>query len=141
MKSKLGLLTKKETGLVKKNKFMKQSNKQKLYCYIDETGQDVGSDFFIVAAIVSDKEQTLLRDELIEIESQTKIGQRKWHKSETERNIRYLQQVIKKEIGKGEVYFGHYKKPIPYFFPMLETLEKAILDKAKGDYRAIVYVD
>ncbi len=120
---------------------MKQFNYQKLYCYIDETGQDAGSEFFIVVAIVSDKEQDLLRNQLLEIESQTKIGQRKWHKTQTERNVLFLQAVVKKETGKGEVYFGHYKKPIPYFLPMLETLEKAILDKAKGNYKAIVYVD
>jgi len=120
---------------------MKQLVQRKLYCYVDETGQDAGSEFFIVVAIVSDKEQDLLRNQLLEIESQTKIGQRKWHKSQTERNVLYLQSVIKKEIGRGEVYFGHYKKPIPYFLPMLETLEKAILDKAKENYKAIVYVD
>ncbi len=60
---------------------MKQFNQQKLYCYIDETGQDVGSEFFIVVAVVSDKEQDLLRDSLLEIEFQTKIGQRKWRKT------------------------------------------------------------
>ena len=37
---------------------------QKLYCYVDETGQDKGSDFFIVVAVVSEKEQALLRDQL-----------------------------------------------------------------------------
>ncbi len=120
---------------------MKQFSQQKLYCYIDETGQDAGSEFFIVVAVVSDREQNLLRSQLLEVESQAKIGQRKWHKSRPERNVQYLKLVIKKEIGKGEVYFGHYKKPIPYFLPMLETLEKAILDKAKGNYKAIVYVD
>lgn len=120
---------------------MKLFNHQKLYCYIDETGQDAGSEFFIVVAVVSDKEQNLLRDQLLEVETQVKIGQRKWHKSKLERNIQYLQLVLKKEIGKGEIYFGHYKKPIPYFLPMLETLEKAIRDKAKGNYKAVIYVD
>lgn len=58
-----------------------------------------------------------------------------------DRNTQYLRLIVKKEIGKGEVYFGRYQKPIPYFLPILETLEKAIRDKAKGDYRVIVYVD
>lgn len=116
---------------------MRKTILQKIYCYVDETGQDIGSDF----AIVNDKDQELLRCNLMEIESQTKIGKRKWHKTQTERNMQYLQVILKKEIGKGEVYFGHYKKPIPYFLPMLEILEKSIQDKIKGNYKAIVYVD
>ena len=120
---------------------MKNVQKQKLYCYVDETGQDINSEFFIVVAIISDKEQNLLRNELLEIESLAKIGQRKWRKSQFKRNKQYLQLVLKRKIGKGEIYFGHYKKPIPYFLPMLETLEKSILDKAENDYKAIVYVD
>ena len=118
-----------------------KNQKQKLYCYVDETGQDINSEFFIVVAIISDKEQNLLRNELLEIESLVKIGQRKWRKSQFKRNKQYLQLVLKRKIGKGEIYFGHYKKPIPYFLPMLETLEKSILDKAEKNYKAIVYVD
>lgn len=34
---------------------------QKLYCYVDKTGQDTKSEFFIVVAIVNDKDQNLLK--------------------------------------------------------------------------------
>lgn len=114
---------------------------QKLYCYIDETGQDIGSEFFIVVAVVNDKEQNLLRQQLIGVESLSKIGKRKWHKANFDRRKRYLQLVLEREIGKGEVYFSRFKKPLPYFLPILETIEKAILEKTKEDYKAIVYVD
>lgn len=114
---------------------------RKLYCYVDETGQDAGSEIFIVAAIVSLKEQGLLRGNLLEIETLSKVGKRKWRKSRSERKIEYLRLVIEKRIGKDEVYFGAYRKPLPYFLPMLETLEKAIKHKVKKDYKAIVYVD
>lgn len=114
---------------------------QKLYCYVDETGQDAGSDFFIVAAIVSDKEQNLLRDQLLKIEFLAKTGKRKWHKSRSERNFKYLQLVLEKSIGKGEVYFGHYQKPLPYFLPILETIEKSIRKKAMRNYKSVIYID
>jgi hypothetical protein len=114
---------------------------KKLYCYVDETGQDVGSEFFIVVAIVSDKEQDLLRNQLLEIESLSKIGKRKWHKSRSEKRRRYLQLVLEKEVGKGEVYFGRFKKPLPYFLPTMETLEKAISNQAKENYKATIYID
>ncbi|MFH1575654.1 MAG: DUF3800 domain-containing protein [Candidatus Nealsonbacteria bacterium] len=114
---------------------------QKIYCYIDETGQDAASDFFIVVAVVSDKEQNLLREQLIKIEFSSKIGKRKWHKSQPNRRNQYLKLILEKGIGEGEVYFARYKKPLPYFLPMLEIIERAIFAKIKGDYKTIIYID
>ena len=114
---------------------------QKLYCYVDETGQDVLSEFFIVVAVVSDEEQDFLRNELVKIESFAGTNQRKWHKTRSERRIKYLQIVMQRKIGAGKVYFSRYQKPLPYFLPFLETIEKAILARAQKDYRAIVFID
>ena len=114
---------------------------QKLYCYIDESGQDVGSEFFVVVAVVSNKEQYSLREQIIEIESETRVGKRKWHKVDSEKRKQFLQLVLKKKVGRGEVYFVRYQKPLPYFLPMLEILEKSIRDKAEENYKAIVYID
>ncbi len=114
---------------------------QKLYCYVDETGQDIGLEFFIVVAVVSDQEQDLLREQLLKIEFLAKIGKRKWHKARSDRRRRYLQLVLEKRIGEGEVYFGHYKKPLPYFLPVLETIEKAIAYKAEDNYKAMLSAD
>lgn len=114
---------------------------QRLYCYVDETGQDVTSAFFIVVAVVSDEQQDLLRKELVEIETIAQTGHRKWHKSRPGRRLKYLQLVLQRQVAAGEVYFGRYQKPLPYFLPMLETLEKAISAQAQVEYRAIVYAD
>lgn len=114
---------------------------QKLYCYVDETGQDAGSEFFIVVTVISDKEQQLLRDALVSVESLAGTGRLKWHKSRHERRMKYLEMVLQRKIGQGEVFYGKYKKPLPYFFPMMETIKQAIVNKATGDYRAIISVD
>jgi hypothetical protein len=114
---------------------------QKIYCYVDETGQDVKSEFFIVVAVANDQNQNILRDSLCKIESLAKIGKRKWHKSSFDRRKQYLNLLIKEGVCEGDIYFGHYKKPIPYFLPMLEVLEKSIIDKARQSYKATVYVD
>lgn len=47
---------------------------QKLYCYVDETGQDTKSEFFIVVVVVNDENQELLRGNLCKIEALAKIG-------------------------------------------------------------------
>lgn len=115
---------------------------KKLYCYVDETGQDAGSDFFIVASIVSEAEQQSLKNGLLSLEKELKIGQKKWHKLRSPDREQFLQAVMARSLAAGEVYYSKYKKPLPFFFPLLEVVEKAIKDKAGSDsYQAVVYVD
>ena len=120
---------------------MSRPKTQKLYCYVDESGQDPRSAFFVVVAVVSDQHQDDLREKLSAFEQHSRTGFRKWHKSQPERRQRYLKAVLDQGIGTGEVFFGHYEKPVPYFFPMLDVLEQALKRQAKGRYSARVYVD
>lgn len=115
--------------------------KQKLHCFVDETGQDDRSDYFIVVTIVSSSEQQELKDALLRIEQQSKIGLKKWHKLRTPEREAFLEMIVDAQLAKGEVFFGRYRKPLPYFLPMLETLTRAIKAVAAEDYQAVVYVD
>ncbi|MDD5103788.1 MAG: DUF3800 domain-containing protein [Candidatus Peribacteraceae bacterium] len=115
--------------------------KQQFYCYVDETGQDVRSGVFIVAAVVSAEEQANLRRRLEAVEQETGIGERKWHKASHERRMRFLETAFERGIAKNSVFFGTYRKPLPYFLPMLDTVAKAIKAKANGEYQTRVYVD
>ena len=117
------------------------TKKQKLYCYVDETGQDPGADYFIVVAIVSEQEQFILKEKLVEVETDTKVGSKKWHKTKSPERENFLRVTIKEKLAKGEVFYSQYKKPLPFFLPLLETLSKAIKEVAKKPYSAIVYVD
>lgn len=114
---------------------------QKLYAYVDEAGQDPASNFFIIVAVVSAKDQDTLRKQLIAIEEEAETHQLKWHKTAHSRRMKFLSRVLEKGIAAGNVYTAHYRKPIPYFFPMITALEKAIKLAAKGRYRASIYVD
>jgi len=121
---------------------MSKSPTKKLYCYVDETGQDAGSDFFIVVSIVSEAELQGLRSQLTDLEGETKLGQKKWHKSRPAEREDFLKQVVRRSLGAGEVYYARFEKPLPFFLPLMETVEKAIKDKAGSEaYKATVYVD
>jgi hypothetical protein len=50
-------------------------------------------------------------------------------------------EVLHQKLGSGDVFFGAYPKPIPYFFPMLDVLEYAIGRKATPPYVARIHVD
>lgn len=115
--------------------------RQRIYCYVDESGQDVKSDYFIVVAVANDQNQENLRNQLLKIETETKIGIRKWHKSSSPRKYQFLVKLIDMNILGGDIFFGRYRKPLPYFLPTLEVLGQAIKIKAKKDYSCIVYID
>ena len=114
---------------------------ERIYCYVDETGQDVGSDVFIVVAIVSIGDQEVLRSELIKIEQLARTHSLKWHKTSGKQRLQYLSLVLQQHIAFGDVYFGRYQKPLPYFFPMLEVIEKAIKQTRLKEYKALIIVD
>lgn len=114
---------------------------QKLYCYADETGQDARSSVFIVAAVVSEEEQNALRQQIIDTEQESGIGLSKWSNASQDRRIKFLRLVLERDIGRRDIFYGTYKKPIPYFFPMLDLIAKAIKAKAKSEYQTKVYVD
>ena len=105
---------------------------QRLYCYVDETGQDSASSIFVVVAVVTAQEQEPLRQALMDIEDVAGTGRRKWHKSRSSRRLRYLTLALERNLGGAEIFFGSYSKPLPYFFPLLEVLEHAIKIKAEA---------
>lgn len=114
---------------------------QKLYCYVDETGQDARSNVFIVVAVVSEQEQSQLRQKLIDAEQVAGIGISKWNNASHDRRIKFLQTVLDQGIAKGDLFYSAYEKPIPYFFPLLDLVAKAIKTKAQETYKTKVYVD
>lgn len=117
-------------------------NIKKLYCYVDETGQDAGSEFFIVVSIVTSEVQNQVRNDLLKLEARSKVHARKWFNSRSPVKEEFLRLVVNKNLAKGDLYYGTFKKPLPFFLPMLKTIEKAIKEKVGSDpYQAIIYVD
>lgn len=115
---------------------------QKLYCYVDESGQDVTSKFFIVVAVVvSVEERLVLQDKLVILEDAARTGRRKWNNLQHHRRLEYLTRLLNQNTGAKKVFFARYKKPIPYFFPVIEILEKSIKQAGGNNVTARVYVD
>lgn len=117
------------------------SASEKIVVYVDESGQDDTSKFFIVVAVVTSHNQEELRKQLLDIEAEAQTHGMKWHRTRHDRRMRYLTLVLQRHIVFGGLYFGRYEKPLPYFFPMIDVLEQAIKQSAKTKYRASIYVD
>lgn len=118
---------------------MNRKSPQKIYCYVDETGQDAASSIFVVVAVVTEREQQGLRETLTAIEDSANTNHLKWHKTSASRGLKYLKLVMAKDIAR--VFYGAFQKPIPFFFPMLEVIEGAVKAAANSPYKARIFVD
>jgi hypothetical protein len=114
---------------------------QKLYCYVDETGQDAGSNHFWVTVAVDDGDQDALRSELEETEKSAGTGRKKWNRVRPKNRLAYLSRVLERELPKGGVFVGRYRKPLPYAFPTIETVLRAVKQRATEDSQVIVIID
>jgi len=87
---------------------------KKLYCYVDETGQDTQGKLFVVSVVVSSNE----RDELLklceEIEKESGKGKFKWGKAEKKLRLDYLKRIFKTKIFKGKLRYSVFRDTKDY---------------------------
>ncbi len=120
---------------------MSEAHKQKLYCYVDETGQDTEGQLFLVSVVVTEQEQETFARELERIEAESGKRHSKWHKSAVGRKIAYIKAVLACPIFQRTIFFSHYANSQAYVDLTVYTTAKAILQRAQDDYKATVIVD
>jgi hypothetical protein len=118
---------------------------KKIYCYVDETGQDTMGKLFIVVAIVVEKERETLTFKLEKTESRSGKEQRKWFKTkEIERN-KYLDTVLSFKELKNKIYYQVFEETKSYKKLMVLVIARAIKCYIKeqkiGLYQATVLID
>lgn len=115
--------------------------KQKLYCYVDESGQDTKGDIFIVSVVVtsSERDKLLLLCEKIEVESGK--GKFKWGKAENTHRLDYLKRVFTSKHFKEKLRYSIYHHQVNYDMATIVGIAKAVHYKEPRDYTTLVYVD
>jgi hypothetical protein len=121
-------------------------DKSKLYCYVDETGQDTKGELFIVVVILvtGDKKDQLESDlELIEVQSGK--GKRKWIKVRQKEKCRYLTLIQDIKGTKGTVFYSEYINTTEYEEVTVLTIENAInwytYQNKIHEYKATIVID
>jgi len=113
---------------------------QKLYCYVDETGQDTKGRLFLVSVVITEKQREELHDFLLKIEKETGKNLLKWNKSSFNIRKNYLLEVFNSRFLRRSVFFSRYEIKA-YIDLTILTVAKAILQRAKKDYKATIFVD
>jgi hypothetical protein len=116
-------------------------NKQKLYVYVDESGQDTEGKFFVVGIIVTDENRDRIVDELKRIEKDSGKGNVKWHSSRSQKRGQYITLVAQSSALKKQAFFNTFTNSKQYVEMTSYSTALAILKKAKETYLASIWVD
>jgi len=118
-----------------------KSKTEKIYCYVDESGQDSKGKFFIVSVVITKKDQDHLSELLLSVEKKTGKT-RKWSRERKEINIQYLTEILKSKDFKNRIFYSLYKNTKSYKELTILTVASSINEvKQENNYKANVFID
>lgn len=113
----------------------------KLYCYVDETGQDTKGDIFLVSVVITQEDRQEISEQLIRVEEKSGKGNVKWNDAEENLKKTYIRQVLKLRSLRGKLSYSVYPGTKDYLSRTVLTTARAITSFSKENYKAIVFVD
>lgn len=115
---------------------------EKLYAYVDETGQETAGAFFLVAVVVAGEDRDALLEWLAAVEQATGKGKTPWHRSRHEARLAYIDRVLNDARFSGRVFYSVYRGTRAYHDLTLLTVAKALGERSGGNpYRVTVVID
>ncbi|MBM3209165.1 DUF3800 domain-containing protein [Candidatus Shapirobacteria bacterium] len=115
---------------------------QKLYCFVDETGQDTKGELFLVAIVLQEKSQIdLLEEQLEKLERITKKRKLKWTKTPDGAKQEYLLGLLGLTRLREAIYYSVYKESRDYTPLVSLTIAKAITARQSRDYTVKIVID
>ena len=114
----------------------------KLYCYVDETGQDTKGELFLVAVVLKEiSGLETLEKKLEAIEARTGKKQSKWKKISQKIKKKYLEELIQVKELKNAIFYATYQTSKEYSKLTSLTIAKAVLAKESTNYTVTVIID
>lgn len=114
---------------------------KKLYCYVDETGQDTKGEIFIVGVVIIEQNQDLLEEALLKIEKSTKKNNRKWLQTIKQIKPMYIKEVLHLQTFQGRLFYAVYHNNQAYTSMTVHTIERAIYQFTNEPYEATLLID
>ncbi len=114
----------------------------KLYCYVDETGQDGLHNFFLVSVVITDTtRKDRLEKQLEEIEKETGKNKLKWTKTKTSIRKTFIEKICKIKDLKNSIFYSMYPDGQAYTHLTSLSIAKAVLAKKETHYSVTVIID
>src|SRR5436305_34032 len=113
----------------------------KLYCYVDESGQDTQGEFFVVSVVITEQDRIRIVEILEQVEHTSGKGQRKWMKTRDTQQVAYMRGVLAISELAGNLCFSIYRDTKAYLSRTVLTTARAITTHSEKKYKAVVFVD
>src|SRR3989344_5582129 len=113
----------------------------KLYCFVDETGQDTKGKLFVVSIVIAQKDKEEIEKLLEKIEQETKKGKTKWIRSKKDFKIDYLKRVLTTKVFKHKIFYSLSQDTKAYRELTLITIASAISTIRENNYKASIFID
>ena len=115
---------------------------QKLYAYVDESGQDTKGRMFVVGVVVLEKEYDQILKELHQIEEKSRKRVKKWNKAPYNYRKAYFEGITKSNAFRNSLFFETFTNSNKYIEMTSYATAKAILKKVvDNDYSATIFID
>jgi hypothetical protein len=116
--------------------------REKLYCYVDETGQDTAGEIFIVSIVLTGTERDNLLRFCKTLEDSTGKGNRKWHKTNHQTRLEYLRRILAEFKHEGILCYSIFRGISNYDEATMRAIAEAISTrKPAKKYTTLIYVD
>jgi len=114
---------------------------KRIYCYVDESGQDTQGLYFVVSVVVAGEERDEVLTLLEKIEHETGKNKLKWTRATFERRRAYIERVLKIDVLRGKLQFAFYRNTRDYFGMTIKTVSQTLGTMDVGNYKATVLID
>ena len=108
---------------------------QKIYCYVDETGQDTKGELFLVSVVIAKDERDNLIEKLEGIERSTGKGRVKWMRASDKARVAYIRRVLSTSAFRGKLHYASYRDTTNYLSLTILTTARAITASVVGEYK------
>lgn len=115
---------------------------QKLYCFVDENGQDTEGRIFVVAVVIlgEDKDDLFELCEHLEVESRK--GKFKWGKAQQAYRLEYLRRIFANDAFQGRLCYVVFRETKDYESATIQAIARAVTtQKIPQLFSTLVYID
>ena len=99
---------------------------QKLFCYVDETGQDTRGALFIVSVVITSEDRDPLRRTLETIERSSGKRRRKWNHTKPAARAAYVDEVLRRVTPAITLAYDVYPNTMNYPAKTVLTIARCI---------------
>ncbi len=115
---------------------------QKLYCYVDESGQETKGKLFSVAVVVLSHQPNEWLALCERLEHSSGKGKFKWGTAKRELRLAYLRSVFAETKFRGSLYFSIFRDTMGYDVATITAIAKAVQHIRPSErFTTLVYID